>query len=315
MQSCESCPARSATSTARSRSPSARRSTGGVEYPHYTRPASYRGWDVPDVLLSGHHAEVRRWRLEQAPQPQCSVPAGVRDLHVGPAASANIRAPRVARAAAPAGGFFSPMSELIQTLERRQVRQVPDFRVGDRVRVHFQVVEGTRRRTQVFEGVVLKEKGGGPQRTFTVRKLSFGVGRGADVPRALAQDRADRGRRPRRGAAREALLPARPGGPPGARCARCGTSAPENVGTIGAGGRGRQRREEPQAEVPEDAEAEAPEEAVAEETPGRGDARPRRRPRPSPSPRQPPRSRKRRPRPRPKSSRSPPRATSRASRA
>jgi large subunit ribosomal protein L19 len=68
------------------------------------------------------------------------------------------------------------MSELIDTLERRQVRQVPDFRVGDRVRVHFQVVEGTRRRTQVFEGVVLKEKGGGPQRTFTVRKLSFGVG-------------------------------------------------------------------------------------------------------------------------------------------
>ena len=61
------------------------------------------------------------------------------------------------------------MTELIETLERRQVRQVPDFRVGDRVRVHFQVVEGNRRRTQVFEGVVLKEKGGGPQRTFTVR--------------------------------------------------------------------------------------------------------------------------------------------------
>ena len=68
------------------------------------------------------------------------------------------------------------MTELIETLERSQVRPVPDFRVGDRVRVHFQVVEGTRRRTQVFEGVVLKEKGGGPQRTFTVRKLSFGVG-------------------------------------------------------------------------------------------------------------------------------------------
>ncbi len=68
------------------------------------------------------------------------------------------------------------MSELIETLERSQMRPVPDFRVGDRVRVHFQVVEGTRRRTQVFEGVVLKEKGGGPQRAFTVRKLSFGVG-------------------------------------------------------------------------------------------------------------------------------------------
>ena len=68
------------------------------------------------------------------------------------------------------------MTELIETLERSQMRPVPDFRVGDRVRVHFQVVEGTRRRTQVFEGVVLKEKGGGPQRAFTVRKLSFGVG-------------------------------------------------------------------------------------------------------------------------------------------
>ena len=65
---------------------------------------------------------------------------------------------------------------MIDTLERQQVRAVPDFRIGDRVRVHFQVVEGTRRRTQVFEGTVLKQKGGGSRRTFTVRKLSFGVG-------------------------------------------------------------------------------------------------------------------------------------------
>lgn len=68
------------------------------------------------------------------------------------------------------------MNELIQSLERRQLRQVPQFRVGDRVRVHFQVIEGTRRRTQVFEGVVLKIQGHGARRTFTVRKLSFGVG-------------------------------------------------------------------------------------------------------------------------------------------
>jgi large subunit ribosomal protein L19 len=65
---------------------------------------------------------------------------------------------------------------MIDTLERQQVRAIPDFRIGDRVRVHFQVVEGTRRRTQVFEGIVLKQKGGGSRRTFTVRKLSFGVG-------------------------------------------------------------------------------------------------------------------------------------------
>jgi large subunit ribosomal protein L19 len=68
------------------------------------------------------------------------------------------------------------MNELIESIERRQLRGLPDFRVGDRVRVHFQVVEGTRRRTQVFEGVVLKIQGPGARRTFTVRKLSFGVG-------------------------------------------------------------------------------------------------------------------------------------------
>jgi tRNA (guanine37-N1)-methyltransferase len=39
---------------------------GGPEYPHYTRPAEYRGWGVPDVLLSGHHARIREWRLEQS---------------------------------------------------------------------------------------------------------------------------------------------------------------------------------------------------------------------------------------------------------
>jgi len=68
------------------------------------------------------------------------------------------------------------MNELIQSVERRQLRPVPEFRVGDRVRVHFQVVEGSRRCTQVFEGVVLKIQGKGARRTFTVRKLSFGVG-------------------------------------------------------------------------------------------------------------------------------------------
>jgi large subunit ribosomal protein L19 len=69
------------------------------------------------------------------------------------------------------------VSELIQSIERRQLRrEVPRFQVGDRVRVHFQVVEGTRRRTQVFEGVVIKRQGAGARRTFTVRKISFGVG-------------------------------------------------------------------------------------------------------------------------------------------
>jgi large subunit ribosomal protein L19 len=68
------------------------------------------------------------------------------------------------------------MSTVIDNLERSQLRRAPAFQPGDRVRVHFQVIEGTRRRTQVFEGVVLKRQGHGVRETFTVRKQSFGVG-------------------------------------------------------------------------------------------------------------------------------------------
>src|SRR3954447_9998473 len=68
------------------------------------------------------------------------------------------------------------MSQIIENLEKAQLRRVPAFQAGDRVRVHFQVVEGNRRRTQVFEGVVIRRQGSGASETFTVRKLSFGVG-------------------------------------------------------------------------------------------------------------------------------------------
>jgi large subunit ribosomal protein L19 len=68
------------------------------------------------------------------------------------------------------------MSTLIDSLESAQLRRAPAFDAGDRVRVHFQVVEGTRRRTQVYEGVVIKRQGHGVRETFTVRKQSFGVG-------------------------------------------------------------------------------------------------------------------------------------------
>ena len=68
------------------------------------------------------------------------------------------------------------MSGVIDSIERAQLRRVPSFQAGDRVRVHFQVVEGTRRRTQVFEGIVIKRQGSGVRETFTVRKQSFGVG-------------------------------------------------------------------------------------------------------------------------------------------
>src|SRR4029077_11531461 len=65
----------------------------------------------------------------------------------------------------------------IETIEQRQLRKGrPRFKAGDSVRVHFRVIEGTRSRIQVFEGIVIKRQGAGVRETFTVRKQSFGVG-------------------------------------------------------------------------------------------------------------------------------------------
>jgi large subunit ribosomal protein L19 len=68
------------------------------------------------------------------------------------------------------------MSNVIDSIERAQLRKVPRFKAGDTVRVHFQVIEGQRRRVQVYEGIVIKRQGSGARETFTVRKQSFGVG-------------------------------------------------------------------------------------------------------------------------------------------
>jgi len=69
------------------------------------------------------------------------------------------------------------MSTIIESIEQRQLRKdLPRFKAGDTVRVHFQVIEGQRRRVQVFEGIVIKRQGSGARETFTVRKQSFGVG-------------------------------------------------------------------------------------------------------------------------------------------
>ncbi len=65
----------------------------------------------------------------------------------------------------------------VDIVEQSRLRDdIPDFRPGDTVKVHVRVVEGTRSRVQVFEGVVIARKGGGVRETFTVRKVSFGVG-------------------------------------------------------------------------------------------------------------------------------------------
>ena len=69
------------------------------------------------------------------------------------------------------------MSTIIQSIEQAQLRDdVPVFKAGDTVRVHFKVIEGSRQRIQVFEGIVIKRQGSGVRETFTVRKESYGVG-------------------------------------------------------------------------------------------------------------------------------------------
>ena len=69
------------------------------------------------------------------------------------------------------------MSTIVESLEQRQLRtDIPQFKAGDTVRVHFKVIEGNRQRVQVFEGIVIKRQGAGVRETFTVRKQSFGVG-------------------------------------------------------------------------------------------------------------------------------------------
>ena len=66
---------------------------------------------------------------------------------------------------------------IIDNIERQQLRDdIPQFKAGDTVKVHFRVIEGTRQRTQIFQGTVIKRQGSGVRETFTVRKQSFGVG-------------------------------------------------------------------------------------------------------------------------------------------
>jgi len=97
------------------------------------------------------------------------------------------------------------MHSLIQELTREQLRtDIPNFRAGDTLRVHVKVKEGSRERIQVFEGVVIKRRGGGISETYTVRKISYGVGVERTFP--LHSPRVDKIEVLRRGKVRRAKL-------------------------------------------------------------------------------------------------------------
>ncbi|OUM98983.1 MAG: 50S ribosomal protein L19 [Paenibacillaceae bacterium ZCTH02-B3] len=97
------------------------------------------------------------------------------------------------------------MHPLIQEMTKEQLRQdIPSFRPGDKLRVYVKVVEGSRERIQMFEGVVIKRRGGGISETFTVRKISYGVGVERTFP--LHSPRIDRIEVVSRGKVRRAKL-------------------------------------------------------------------------------------------------------------
>ncbi|HHW70011.1 MAG TPA: 50S ribosomal protein L19 [Clostridiales bacterium] len=97
------------------------------------------------------------------------------------------------------------MEEVINLIEKEQMRKdIPQFNVGDTVRVYVKVVEGTRERLQAFEGVVIQKQSGGVRETFTVRKISYGVG--VERTFMLHSPRIDRIEVVRRGKVRRAKL-------------------------------------------------------------------------------------------------------------
>ncbi|ARU62421.1 50S ribosomal protein L19 [Tumebacillus avium] len=95
--------------------------------------------------------------------------------------------------------------ELLKAITAEQIRQdIPQFKAGDTVRVHVKVKEGNRERIQVFEGVVIKRRGGGISATYTVRKMSYGVGVERTFP--LHTPKVDKIEVTRRGRVRRAKL-------------------------------------------------------------------------------------------------------------
>ncbi|SDH92708.1 MULTISPECIES: 50S ribosomal protein L19 [Alteribacillus] len=97
------------------------------------------------------------------------------------------------------------MQDLIREITKEQLKtDLPAFRAGDTVRVHVKVVEGSRERIQVFEGVVIKRRGGGISETFTVRKVSYGIGVERTFP--VHSPRIDKIELKRRGKVRQAKL-------------------------------------------------------------------------------------------------------------
>ena len=206
---------------------------GLLEGPAFTKPPEWRGRSVPDVLLSGNHAQIDRWRRDESLRRTASRrpdlitlldPAGLdrtdqallaelgwrrrgrsgRPRAIGPHATACGRLsgcchrptgalPQGERVTRTGRGHETTPSptyvgdlwhrekeipmQILDAVDAASLRSdIPDFRPGDTLKVHVKVIEGTRSRIQVFQGVAIRRQGDGIRETFTVRKVSFGVG-------------------------------------------------------------------------------------------------------------------------------------------
>ena len=144
-------------------------SQGILEYPQYTRPEIFDGVKVPDVLLSGHHANISKWRRCEAlkntyyKRPELLEKVKLSDEDKKIIKNLERRSQKT--------------MDVIKAIEYEQLKNaIPEIKVGNTVRVHVRIKEGNKERIQVFEGIVIKKQGGGLNETFTVRKISYGVG-------------------------------------------------------------------------------------------------------------------------------------------
>ena len=156
---------------------------GLLEYPQYTRPAVFRGWEVPEVLRSRRPRSGARGGAGPRPWPGPSsagrtcieARGGLTEEDRRPAG--RVRHRRTILSLSPSPRQEPRIMNPTDLVDRDSLRDdVPDFAPGDTLKVHVRVVEGNRERVQVFQGAVIRRQGSGVRETFTVRKLSFGVG-------------------------------------------------------------------------------------------------------------------------------------------
>jgi tRNA (guanine37-N1)-methyltransferase len=155
---------------------------GLLEEPQYTRPAEFRGWAVPDVLRSGDHARIERWRHAQAVRRTLRDRPDLVEARGGLSDRdrrllEEFPPPPILRRSHLSGLQDVRAMKSTDLVDNQYLRtDIPAFSPGDEVKVHVKVVEGNKERVQIFQGNVIRRQGSGVAETYTVRKVSYGVG-------------------------------------------------------------------------------------------------------------------------------------------